>query len=160
MRRKVFTELEANLGPAWTSPPKQRHPPPPGALREPPSEDEQEDSASVNSREWPESEEEQSISDHNQSPDSGSDIDIDSEEEGSTIVVDLSPTKIEEDLSSSYNLKMGPIVAKRKATEEPNTPSDSKRIKSSHDGSIEPDEKNAIVVKRIPFPEKVSQHRV
>lgn len=73
-------------------------------------------------------------------------------------------TKFEAEESSSLssipselfknNLTMGPIV-KRKATEEPNTPSDAKRIKSSHEGTAEPEEKKPNIEHPIPFPEKV-----
>lgn len=53
---------------------------------------------------------------------------------------------------------MGPIKengSKRKATEEPSTPSDNKRIKSSH--SEEPEIKSSPRgAKPIPFPEKVN----
>lgn len=45
---------------------------------------------------------------------------------------------------------------KRKATEDPNTPSDSKRIKSSY--SEEPESNNILKASNvIPFPEKVSR---
>jgi len=152
MRKKVLKELEATLGPAWTLPARSRRPPPPGALREPTTDDEQEDSPSADSGEPSEGEQEPSISYYPRALDSNSD----SEEEGSTIEVDCNPRQVdEEDSSLLTRLKMGPIAPKRKATEEPNAPSDSKRIKSSHDDSTEPDESKSIVVKRIPFPEKV-----
>lgn len=51
-------------------------------------------------------------------------------------------------------------AAKRKATEEPGTPSESKRIKSSH--SEEPDVIRSLPKGKpepIPFPEKVSPSR-
>ena len=45
--------------------------------------------------------------------------------------------------------------SKRKATEEPGTPSDSKRIKSSHSEEPENMKKNTKPGNPIPFPEKV-----
>lgn len=49
---------------------------------------------------------------------------------------------------------MGPIVVKRKATDEPSTPLEAKRIKTSN--SPEVDEKKLLNQPNvIPFPEKV-----
>lgn len=53
------------------------------------------------------------------------------------------------------NREQNLLVAKRKASAEPNAPSDTKRIKSSHDGSTEPDFEPPATTWRVPFPEKV-----
>ncbi|KAH7385093.1 histone acetyltransferase GCN5-like protein [Cadophora sp. MPI-SDFR-AT-0126] len=46
------------------------------------------------------------------------------------------------------------LVAKRKASEESNTPPATKRIKSSHDGSTGPDVELPATAGRVPFPDK------
>jgi histone acetyltransferase len=54
---------------------------------------------------------------------------------------------------------MGPIkedTSKRKANEDPATPSANKRIKSSHSDSPEHPKKIPVAGNPIPFPEKVS----
>ncbi|GAP89997.1 putative histone acetyltransferase GCN5 [Rosellinia necatrix] len=48
------------------------------------------------------------------------------------------------------------LVAKRKASEEPSSPSAFKKSKKSHNGSTTPDAKAAATTRRIPFPEKPS----
>jgi hypothetical protein len=58
-----------------------------------------------------------------------------------------------ESQSSSVNREQNLQVAKRKASEEPNLPTATKRIKSSHDGSTEPNAE--LPAWRIPFPDKV-----
>jgi histone acetyltransferase len=55
---------------------------------------------------------------------------------------------------SSVNREQNLQVAKRKASEEPNPPTATKRIKSSHDGSMEPNAELPATAWRIPFPEK------
>jgi len=47
------------------------------------------------------------------------------------------------------------LVVKRKVPEEPNTPSATKRVKISYNGSIEPNVEPPAAARRIPFPEKV-----
>ncbi|KAH8648794.1 histone acetyltransferase GCN5-like protein [Tricladium varicosporioides] len=59
-----------------------------------------------------------------------------------------------ESKSFPANREQNPPVVKRKALEEPNTPSATKRIKSSHDGSTEPNTEPPATAWRIPFPEK------
>ncbi|PVH71358.1 histone acetyltransferase GCN5-like protein [Cadophora sp. DSE1049] len=56
--------------------------------------------------------------------------------------------------SFSANGEQNPLVTKRKASEEPNTPIAIKRIKSSHDGSTEPKVEFSAVAWRVPFPDK------
>ncbi|KAL5330717.1 hypothetical protein ACEPPN_000236 [Leptodophora sp. 'Broadleaf-Isolate-01'] len=47
------------------------------------------------------------------------------------------------------------LVEKRKASEESNTPTATKRIKTSHDGSTGPDVELPATASRVPFPDKV-----
>ncbi|CZR61519.1 probable histone acetyltransferase GCN5 [Phialocephala subalpina] len=59
-----------------------------------------------------------------------------------------------ESQSFSANREQNLLVAKRKASEEPNTPTATKRIKSSHDGSTEPNVELPATAWRVPFPDK------
>ncbi|KAL2168863.1 hypothetical protein VTG60DRAFT_6765 [Thermothelomyces hinnuleus] len=56
--------------------------------------------------------------------------------------------------SVSADHEQTPHVAKRSASEEPDSTSDSKRIKISHTGSAKPDVQPRAVPLRVPFPEK------
>lgn len=48
--------------------------------------------------------------------------------------------------------------SKRKAVDDPTTPSANKRVKSSHSDSPEPKKIQALPAHPVPFPEKVSLH--
>ncbi|KAG4438919.1 histone acetyltransferase [Cadophora sp. M221] len=56
--------------------------------------------------------------------------------------------------SSAVGREQNLLAAKRKASQEPNGPTATKRIKSSHDGSAGPDVELPAIPWRVPFPEK------
>ena len=78
--------------------------------------------------------------------------------------INMAPSKDESKLGAiTMNLCLRDLNilflgSKRKATDEPSTPSASKRIKASHSDSPEP-KKIPAAGNPIPFPEKVSYHR-